>query len=239
MRFTRSDRSFMTVSLLLGGAIAAATPWAHNVDWFGMFPPFVAHYLTYEGGSYFSIFPHTAFMFIGAAFGSYALNLLKEGNPWRFTQRMAEIGFVITIVALSAGVYGRNLFPPHNIFISSPFIFAEKVGLAILLVGLYSVFFNLLRRFERHFSDLSKKTIHIYTAHVLFVFGNGWVWSVSRIWKNELPLWEGALLAVLMIALSFAVGIVMVYSEKHKHALHRALRVGFATLLSYLLIFGI
>ncbi|MDH7514695.1 MAG: heparan-alpha-glucosaminide N-acetyltransferase domain-containing protein [Bacteroidota bacterium] len=239
MALSRSDRAFIASATIVGTLIAAATPWVHRVDWFAFLPPFFAHYLTYKGGSFFSIFPHSGFLFIGAAIGSYALALLRENDTWKFAQRIGELGIVVTILALTAGVYGRHLLPPHDFYISSPFLFCEKVGLSLILIGAYSVVFNLTRRFERFYSELSRKTLHIYTAHVLVVFGNTWIWSFSRVWRNAFTFENGLLLAAVFIVLSFGVGILLTYAERGRVVLNRSLRFGFTVFLSYVLLFGI
>lgn len=239
MRITRSDRSFAILCLGTGITIAGVTPWVHNVDWFAHIPAFFAHYLTYKGGSFFSIFPHTGFMLVGAGMGGYVLHLLRDPNRWKFTIRMVELGFALVMVMLGVELFAPVLLPKHDFFISSPFIFGEKIGLSFMLISLYSVFFHLTRRWAPAYSLLSKKTIHIYVAHILFIFGNTWVWGFGRAFAGSLHIWQGVLMAAAAIVFSFTVGIVTARAERDNPALHGTLRFGFACTLTYFLLFGV
>ena len=239
MWLTRSNRHFMYACLGLGTAIAVATPWVHNVDWFKALPSYFAHYLTYKGGSSFSIFPHTAFMLVGAGLGGYALDLLRDGNRWKFTLRMGEVGFALIMLMLGVELFATPMLPKHDFFISSPFIVGEKVGLSLILISLYSVLFNVSTRYSDSYSLLSRKTIHIYVAHILFLFGNAWVWGFGRIFHGTLHIWQGALMAAAAICFSLAVGVAFASAERDRPDLHRLMHYGLACTLVYFLLFGV
>ena len=238
MAVTRSNRSFLAWSIAIGAGITIATPYVHQVDWFTILPPYFAHYLSFKGGGSFSIFPHTAYLFIGAGLGGYALRLLRDPQPWKFAFRFGEVGIALVIVTLAGWLVGNRWLPQHEYWLSSPFMVGEKIGLAMVMICLYSVVFHFTEGAADFYSRLSRKNIHIYVAHILVIFGNTWVWSLSRLWHNNLSIWQGIPATLLVLALSYGIGIAIVQTERHQQKVFAAARVVFASVLVLFLLIG-
>jgi hypothetical protein len=239
MAVTRTNRSFLAWSVAIGASITIATPYVHQVDWFTILPAYFAHYLSFKGGGSFSIFPHTAYLFVGAGLGGYALRLLRDPQPWKFAFRFGEVGLALVIVTLAGWFVGNRWLPPHEYWVSSPFMVSEKIGLAMLMISLYAVVFHFTEGAAAFYSRLSRKNIVIYVAHILVIFGNTWVWSFSRLWHNNLTIWQGIPATLLVLALSYGIGIAIVQMEQHRPKVYTVVRYLFASILAAFLLIGI
>jgi hypothetical protein len=238
MAVTRSDRSLLAWSLALGMGIAVATPFVHAVDWFAVLPAYFAHYLSFRGGGFFAIFPHTAFLLLGMSLGGFTLRLLQDSHRWAMTAGFAVAGVAIGLVTFAAYVWTNPLLPPHDYWTSSPYTVGEKVALSMVLVAVWSVLFRATEGAASFYSRLSRKNIHIYVAHILLIFGNTWVWSLSRVWHNSLDLAQGIAAAALVIALSYGVGITILWLEERRPAVWRRVKIAFVVILAWLLLVG-
>ena len=238
MAVTRSNRAFVLWSLVIGAGIAFATPYVHQVNWFALLPAYFAHYLSFKGGGSFAIFPHSGFLFVGAGLGGYALRLLRHPNPWKFSFRMGEVGLAVILTTISAYLVAHTWFPPHDFWVSSPFLFWEKVGLSMVMIGLYAVLFHVTEGAADFYSRLSRKNIHIYVAHIMIIFGSTWGWSFSRMWPNTLTLAQGVAATALVIALSYGIGIGIAAAETRRPDIYRWLRIAFGVGIAYVLFIG-
>lgn len=238
MAVTRSDRSLLIWSFLIGTGIAVATPYVHAVDWFSLLPAYFAHYLSLRGGGFFAIFPHTAYLFIGLSLGGFTLRLLGDAHRWTLTTGFAVAGVAIGLVTMAAYPLTNPLLPPHDYWISSPYTVGEKVALSLVLAALWSVLYRATEGAASFYSRLSRKNIHIYVAHILLIFGNTWVWSLSRVWHNSLDLAHGIGAAALVITLSYGVGICVMWLEEHRPHAWWWVRVAFGATLAWLLLVG-
>jgi hypothetical protein len=238
MAVTRSNRALIAWSLAIGTAIAIATPYVHQVDWFALLPAYFAHYMGFGGGDFFAIFPHTAFLFIGLALGGPTLRLLADPRRWALTIGWAAAGVAIVVVTIGGYLSANPLLPPHNYWTSSPFTVGEKVGLSLVVIGIWSVLFRVTEGAASFYSRLSRKALHIYVAHSLLVFGNAWAWSFNRLWYGALSPVQGIGAAALVIALSFGIGVGIMRLEEHHPAAWTRVRFGFGAVLAWFLLVG-
>jgi len=238
MALTRSDRSFALVSLAIGVGIMVATPCVHAVDWFAHVPAYVAHYLSFDGGSHFLIFPHSAYLFLGAALGLPVLQWLRDPNPWTVVWRLGVVGLTCAVVGIVGAPAIESIFPEHNRWLSSPALVLERAGGSLLMVAVYAVVFELTKGAAGVYALISRKTIQIYVVHILLIFGHVMFRPPTLSFHGQLGWVDGILVTAAVVAASLGVGWLVAWLDRDRHALYLRLRLAGILLLAYFLWFG-
>ncbi len=238
MALTRSDRAFALVSLVVGVAIMVATPFVHQVDWFAHLPAFIAHYLSFDGGSHFLIFPHSAYLFLGAALGLPVLQWLRDPKPWTLSVRLGLVGATCGVIGIVGAPVIEAMLPAHDRWLSSPALVLERFGGSLLMVAVYAVLFQLTSRAAGVYALISRKTIHIYVAHILLIFGHVLLRPPTLSLHGQLG-WPTAVLVTLAVVVgSVGAGALVAWLDRDRHALYVRLRLAGAVLLAYFFWYG-
>jgi len=238
MALTRSDRAFALVSLAVGVGIMVATPFVHAVDWFAHVPAYVAHYLSFDGGSHFLIFPHSAYLFLGAALGLPVLRWLRATNPWTLSLRLGIVGLTCAVVGIVGAPVIEAAFPAHDRWLSSPALVLERAGGSLLMVAVYAVLFQLTRGGAEVYALISRKTIQIYVVHILLIFGHVMFRPPTLSFHGQLGWVDGILVTAAVVAASLGIGWLVAWLDRDRHALYTRLRLAGMILLAYILWFG-
>lgn len=238
MAVTRSDRAFARASLIAGLGILFATPSVHQVDWFAHLPAVLAHYLSFDGGSHFNIFPHASFIFLGAALGPWVMSWMQDGHRWTSAWRLVATGAGIYTLAVMLVPVGAAVLPAHDYWLSSPFLALERAGGAFVLIGVYAACAIATPQWAGRYALVSQKVLHIYVIHIVLIFGHTWVRSPTLPFHGTSTWTEGILVTLAVIAGSLGAGAMLAWLDRHRHRAYVWLRGGALLLLLYLLWYG-
>ncbi|OGU57912.1 MAG: hypothetical protein A2X64_02185 [Ignavibacteria bacterium GWF2_33_9] len=170
--FTRSNKTFFWASISLAVIFTVLTPLVNKMNWFEVLPYPIASYLDYRNGSIFTLFPFTAYLFYGMAFGAK----LKEVEPHRRINFIITTSLILTPVFYIAGYY---LFKFEWNFIantpipykaSAGFIFTRfaVVAIALAITGFITKKFMHLQDF---FTFFGQKALYVYVLHFFVLYG--------------------------------------------------------------------
>lgn len=208
---TRKDTTLGIISLIIGLLISLLTPTAHNINWGDFLPPMIAAFFSTNSGSIFPIFPFSAFIFFGAAFG-VLLKQVKPENRTIFTIRWAlPIGLIIfgggylimnyqgqsNIINLTMYDYGLNLI---------------RFGFVLAVLSATSFIYYLLPGLGNIYSLFSKRALFIYVCHLFLLYGTALYNGVARIAPNTLNLNDTLIAVVVIEVISLAMAYFYEYS---------------------------
>lgn len=169
---TRTDRQLFISSLTIGILLVLLTPITQFVNWFEILPYGMANYLDYRGGSYFGIFPFSAFVFLGIAFGTILKKVPSEQRI-DFIIRKSLIAIPIFAVLgylIHSFEYPliRDLFSPYRASIGMIFYRYAIVALTFVLTGIIA---KKLTEFHHYFTFFGQKALYVYIVHIFILYG--------------------------------------------------------------------
>lgn len=169
---TRSDKALFWVSLSIAILMTIATPFVNNVNWFEILPYPLASFLDFRNGSIFCVFPFTAYLFYGMAFGSK----LKQVEP------VKRIDFIIITALILTPIFytlGHYIFKLEWSFIqgtpipykaSAGYIFTRFAVVTVVL-ALTGFITKKLMHLQDYFTFFGQKALYVYVLHFFVLYG--------------------------------------------------------------------
>lgn len=169
---TRSDKSLFYVSLSIAILMTIATPFINKVNWFEILPYPLASYLDYRNGSIFTIFPFTAYLFYGMAFGTK----LKQVNPHKRIDYIVIVSLVLTPILYLLGHY---IFKFEWDFIKdTPIPYKSSAGylftrfsIVTIVLALTGLITKKLLHLQDYFTFFGQKALYVYVLHFFVLYG--------------------------------------------------------------------
>ena len=216
--FTKNDKQLGILSLITGFLIMFLSPLVQSVDWFNYLPEFFAAYLSRETGSLFPLFPFTAYLFFGTAFGCF----IKQLEPEMRYKFLLKYSWLIGVPILLIGYpfmkhwWSIGIFDSSNVNLG---LFAVRLGVVFLLLSIMTFVYSLTKGLSKYYTLFGKRAIYIYVIHLIIIYGNLVVPGFNDYFKSSLNLTYSLLAAAIVIALSLLVVFIFDYTTKrHKIA---------------------
>lgn len=213
MLVARQRQWLFAGSLAVAAAIVGVTPLMHATDWASMVPRYLAGFLNMQTGSFFPIFPFSAYLFMGAAGACFYLGLQERGQARSLVPKFALLGAgslaITAMLELATG--GAVLEAWH------PGLFFMRLGLVLLLWSAFGLVLRTVSSLPRIVPVVGQHTLLIYTAHIIALYGCPWMPGLRTIFGANLSF--PPVLAVIGILLvgSFALAQMM-HSFKQEQA---------------------
>ncbi len=236
MRFTRSTQQFAWISMVIGVVLMLVSPLVHQIQWSNFTHQSLASYLTAQHGSLFFVFPYSAYMFFGVSIGALLQATDIAQREHVFPRVMFRWGVIIAGLGLLGTYSPMALYPPHDYYLASPHFVMLRVGCALVLMSGLSYLYRFSRVLEEYYSRLGKKSLYIYTAHLILLFGTPWFGGIARNLYRSLDLPTGAAFAVGVIALTLGSAYFVDYYQRHSRTVRRGLRLSLTAMLLYALL---
>lgn len=221
---TRDDKSVQRYSLAIALLITVASPFVHSVDWFEYLPEVFASYLSFKTGSYFPLFPYSAFLFYGVFFGT----ILKKIKPEKRNSFILKYS-TITGAVLAAAIYPLYLYlgealrqaginPKAN-----PALIFEQVAFVLIGLSFIALLFLGMKNLSKYYILFGKSALFVYVVHLLLLFGTSVFPSAARFYYKSLPLETGLIYAVAieLLTLGSAYAFMRLASVPAARALFR------------------
>ena len=237
-RLTRSHEQFGKVSLMIAAGIALLTPFIHNTDVRTFMPEAFAAYFSYTNGSLFPIFPFAAYSFAGAAIGAFLLKYKGEERLTVMKKHFAPLGAAVLAggLLLAELVKITPFIPEHDFYRMDPGFTMIRSGIVLIVLAAISHLYAATRRFENIYAMYGQKALHIYVGHLILLFGTPWFGSIGRYHIKDMPLADGLLIALAVIAACLG-GVYLLETAKKKISNgEKILRFSGALIMAYLLL---
>lgn len=169
---TRSDKQLFIASLSIGLAIVFLTPVSQFINWFNILPYPLANYLDYRGGSYFGVFPFSAYVFLGIAIGTI---LKKIPNEQRIDFIIQKSLIAIPIFVLLGYIthqfeypFIKDLFSPYKASLGMIF---HRYAIVALIFAFTGFLTKKLSDFHQYFTFFGQKALYVYVVHIFILYG--------------------------------------------------------------------
>ena len=196
--FPTAERARLCV--VLGAAIAAASPVVSQLDWTGV-PALIRDYLAPDY-RYFSFFPWAAFLAFGVGGGSI-LRMLSADQLNRAMQWTAMIGVVLIFGGQYFSGIPYSLYAKADFWLDSPALVFIKLGITMLILAFAYLWMQTYAASSWSWiSQLGTTSLLVYWVHIELVYGR---WFGS--WKESLglPQSTAAVVAVVLLMLGLSV----------------------------------
>ena len=171
---SRSRRVFMGVSFAAAAGVVAAAPFMWRTDWTQALPLPLAAYLSPGTGSFFPLFPWTAYVLIGAATGQvYA--------RWG----AANMGTFARWGMLLPG--GLMVVLAHTLMWGIPSDVALRTGSCFLVMGAIALISQRISQLPHVFGAVAQESLVVYFVHLCIVYGSVWNPGLNRVFGERLP----------------------------------------------------
>jgi uncharacterized membrane protein len=224
MRCTRTTRGFAVASTAIAVVITLFAPLSDRIQWFDCVPEFLGAYFSFKHGSLFVIFPFAAYMFAGVGVGAVLAELRPEERIRQFPRLVIPTG----ILLLSIGIIGTyvpfSFYPPHDYFLSSSHFVCIRLGCVLVLIGALTYFYTYTRQFEEYYARLGKKSLYIYVAHLIVLFGLPWFGGIARSgYYRSLSILEGVVVAFGVVSFTLISAYILDYYQRRSRFVWRGI----------------
>lgn len=237
----KSNRTLGIVTFILGLIILVFNPFVHLVDWYKILPLPIAPYFSLTKGSYFTIFPFSAFLFFGISFGTF----LQRFEPEVRYKNILKFGSLFGLILLPVGLLVYFVISNLNL----PFFDAFKGNSGMAVIRLSLVFFIIdlvillyllyLKRFpaiEGISTTLGKNSLFVYVIHLLLLYGLPWYSGLATRFGKTFSITESFLLSFVILIISFALVFVFEHFGRKEKLAKPILKYGLISLSILLLI---
>lgn len=172
-QLTRNDKQLFIASLTIGIALILFTPVSQFINWFNILPYALANYFDYTHGSYFGIFPFSAYVFIGVALGTLLKKVPSEQRiDYIIKYSFYSIPIFVILGFLSHKIeypYIKDLFAPYRASIGMIFYRYALVAMMFVITGLLS---KKLYDYYEYFTFFGQKALYVYIVHIFILYGS-------------------------------------------------------------------
>lgn len=237
----RNNRTLGIVTFLLGLLILVFNPLVHLVDWYEILPLPIAPYFSLAKGSYFTIFPFSAFLLFGVSFGAF----LQRFEPETRYKNILKFGSLFGLILLPVGlivyfaISHLNL-PFFDAFKGNPGMSIIRLSLVLFIISLIVLTHLLyLKKFpivENISTTLGKNSLFIYVIHLLLLYGLPWYSGLATTFGKTLSIAESFFCSFAILAISFALVFIFEYFGSKEKLAKPILKYGLISLSILLLI---
>jgi uncharacterized membrane protein len=194
---TRTNKSLGILSLSIALIITFLTPLIHKISWFNYLPECFASYFSFEHGSIFPVFPYTAYMFYGVAFGAALKNIPLENRNNYILKRAFPVGIISFFIGgIFIYLFKDMNFSPELMLRVDPGKIILDVGVVLLCVTLTAFIYSKTKSLAPFYTLFGKQALFIYILHLIILFGTPWFSSIAQTYYKSLNITTSLQIAV-------------------------------------------
>jgi hypothetical protein len=182
--FARNPRQVLIGSLAAMGLVLALSPVMYGIHWPRLVHEYFCGYLSMESGSFFPIFPFSAYLFAGAAAASLYMQWKANGQDTLLVTRFFLFGSAAIIVS----VVWQITMVGHGYENDSAFYFFLRLGSVLVLWSAAGWLLRSARRVPAIVPILGQHTLLIYVTHVIALYGCAWMLGISYFFGKSLGI---------------------------------------------------
>jgi len=196
---TRTRLACTIAALVLGASIIFATPVVWTIDWNARLPLSISSYLSPSSGSFFPLFPWSAYLLLGLAMGQIygrwgAANLALYANAALLLPGALMVLAGLGLREVVERIYGQissNFVPPEVLV---------RAGTCLLIVGVIAHGSRRLSHLPHIFAAVAQETLLIYFVHLCIVYGSIWSPGLVQLYGATLSPIRVLVIVVLLLA---------------------------------------
>jgi uncharacterized membrane protein len=156
----------------VAAVVILVAPLMWSARFSGYLPMAVVAYLTPENGSWFPLFPWSAYILCGVLFGCILVNAKDPARTSSVMRKYAALNGGILILALTVMYLPFDIYPAHDFWKSNPTMFLVRLS----AVGLVASLIFLVERWWKSIPDfpsiIGRESLFVYILHLVIVYGS-------------------------------------------------------------------
>jgi hypothetical protein len=173
---TRTDRRFLATLAVVTPAIAYATPFLWSPEISAAVPRPIAMALNGLGGSFYPLFPFSAFVLAGAGISWVFLKSIDRLRTTQLAARLATAGLVLVITGVGLDAVPFATYPVYDFWHTSPNYVLIRLGILLLLLALFWLLFGTREAptgtpVPGWLVTFGIESFFVYIVHLVLLFG--------------------------------------------------------------------
>lgn len=209
------------------------SPIVWSIRWMEIFPFPLALYFNGDGGSWFPLFPSSAYVFSGVVFASVFIEAKEHRHAMAVMQKAVIGGVLLIAVGAGFGMLPLHLYPIHDFWKASPLVFMSRLGFIIIVTS--SIYF-----FEHSVSIrwklpqiLGSESLFIYIVHLMIVYGSVLNVGLTYFFNSALTVVSATAAFFLIMLFISVLTYFWHYLKVHKRSAAYGIQFTIASLLFY------
>ena len=233
---TSNNKQLGWTALGLATFINILTPFVLLSDVFRYLPRWIAPYFSQANGTIFPVFPFTAFLLWGAAFGA----LIQSKQPDERYAFIKKYGMIAGLIFVAIGiplyywVDSMNL-PFIEPYKGNPGMSVVRIGSVLILLSFLMRLFLKTQFLSRFYTFFGKRALLIYVIHLLILYGTPWNLSIGQKYHQSLPIWSSLLIAFGILLSTVLVSWAYDYSVRKYEGAKKFYRYSLTALVFFML----
>lgn len=170
---TKSDKTLFKASLSIAILLTIVSPFSQLINWFNFLPYPIASFFDYRNGSFFGVFPFSAYLFYGLAFGTKLKQISPENRisyiikkGFQFSPLFLAIGFVLLNFETEPLI--KNIIPYK---VSTGFFFF-RFSIVVLVLAFTGLIAQKATILHKYFTFFGQKALYVYILHIIVLYGS-------------------------------------------------------------------
>lgn len=203
----KDNRAFHIAVSAMTILVASLSPVVWKYDFAEFLPLPIACYFNDLHGSFFPLFPWSAFLFGGASFAMFVLAAERDSSIEVFMKKIGSISLVLALILFAIVSY-LCFMPWYNIK-PSPLFFAERLAIVIFLVSLLWVYQKNKNSSDSWFLAIGRESLLVYWLHLQIIYRHLWSGrSLENIYGLRLTFVQAIGSSLLLIFSMFVVAFI-------------------------------
>jgi uncharacterized membrane protein len=231
----RKTETFIRVVGIAAVLVLLGSPVMWSVSLTGRLPLWLAAYFNAENGSWFPLFPWSAYILCGVVFGYFFLKARNHRERVTMVLKYSGITGAFALAALFAAGLPLTIYPPHDYWKSDPSMILLRLCIVSVVAAVIFLLEHYVQSPSRVPAIMGRESLFVYIVHLLIVYGSVIGPGLSSYIGPTLSLAQ----SLGVTALVFAVVMVLTVLWHDLNFRHRtaADRIKYAGAFAFLLAF--
>jgi uncharacterized membrane protein len=163
---------FVRVVALSAVVVIFGSPILWSLHFGAKAPLWLAAYMNAENGSWFPLFPWSAYILCGVLFGNWFLNAAGHRTEVAVVLKFAAVSAGLAVLALLALQLPFDFYPPHDYWKSHPSIILIRLGVVSIVAAAIFLAERYIQTPSRIPSIMGRESLFVYIVHLLIVYGS-------------------------------------------------------------------
>jgi uncharacterized membrane protein len=168
----RKKELFIRLVALCSAVVIFISPVVWSLHFGDKAPLWMAAYLNAENGSWFPLFPWSAYILCGVLFGYCFLKAGSYRDEVTAVLKYAAVGAGTAVLALLALRLPFDFYPPHDYWKSDPSIILIRLSVVSIVAAGIFLAERYIQGPSRIPSIMGRESLFVYIVHLLIVYGS-------------------------------------------------------------------
>lgn len=194
----KQEKQFVSFICVAAVILIFSAPIIWSLNVVSIFPLWFASYLNNGNGSWFPIFPWSAYILCGVIFSWLFMNAKEHHHAMKLMQNAVVAGVAVFTASLILVNLPFHIYPVHDIWKSSPLIFLARLGFVIVVTS--SIFFaeHSYKLKPQIPQIMGRESLFIYVVHLVILYGSVMNKGLQHVFLPSLSVVQSSLVFLLL-----------------------------------------